>query len=112
MGERGRERERVRESQRGVPGTKPCGSASKGAVDIDYLSTNRCEEFVDLGVSAVLQRPQDHLGVNGCRDQNGIASSEVRSEQLNRSLVLRFRRVEKRDDDVGVERYSPHSLRN
>ena len=85
---------------------------SKCAVDVDHVHADRGEELVDRGVGAVLQGPDDHLGVHGCRHQNIITAREVRSKDLNRRLVLRVRRVKERDDDVGVERYSPHSPRS
>lgn len=65
-----------------------------------------------LGVCAVLQRPHNHLGICDCRDQNAVASNEVRSEHLNRSLVMGVRRVEERDDDVRVERALTCSARS
>ena len=112
MGKRGREQQRIRKPQCAVTCPKLRSSSSKRAVDIDHVHADRGEELVDRGVGAVLQWPDDHLGVHRCRDQNIITARKVRSNDLNRSLVLRVRRVKERDDDVGVERYSPHSPRS
>jgi hypothetical protein len=92
-GERGREREGVGKAQRGVSGSELRGVASEGAIDVDHVRVDRGEELIDLGVGAVLQRPHDHLGVHGCRNQDVITCSEVRSEQLDRFLVLRVGRI-------------------
>ena len=112
MRKRSRERQRVRKPQRAVTCPKFRSSSSKRAVDLDHVHADRRQELVDRGVGAVLQGPTDHLGVHGCRDQNIITARKVRSKDLNRSLVLRVRRVKERDDDVGVERYLPHSPRS
>jgi len=111
MGERGREGQRVRKSQRAVTRSKLRSFSSDRAVDIDHVRADRCEELIDLRVRAVLQRPEDDFRVHGCRDQNSIAARKMRSENLDCSLVLRVRRVKERDHDIGVERYSPHSPR-
>lgn len=111
-GERGREREGAGEAQRDVSSPELCGEASERAIDIDDVRVDRGKELIDLRVGAVLQRAHDHLGVDGCRDQHVIACREVRSEQLDGSVMLRVGRIQEPDDDVGVEGYSRHSPRS
>ena len=89
--------------------TLPSCAAEAGDLDLEREAE---EDFVDVGVFAVLQRRHDHLGVCDCRDQNAVASNEVRPEHLNRSLVMGVRRVEERDDDVRVERALTCSARS
>jgi hypothetical protein len=100
---RARSRARTRREAAGAaPGSKLSGSSSNGTVDSDHPCAHRCEEFVDL--ASCRTAAAAHLGICDCRDQNAVASNEVRSEHLNRSLVMGVRRVEERDDDVRVER--------
>ena len=112
MSKRSRERQRIRKPQCAVTCPKLRSSSSKRAIDLDYVHADRGEELVDRGVGAVLQRPDDHLGVHRCRDQNIITARKARSKDLNRWSVLRVRRIKERDDDVCIERYSPHSPRS
>ncbi len=95
-----------------MSGSELRGVASESAIDIDHVRVDRGKELIDLGVGAVLQRPHDHLGVHGRRDQDVITCREVSSEQLDRFVMLRVGRIEEPDDDVSVEGYSRHSPRS
>jgi hypothetical protein len=111
-GERRREREGVGQTQRGVPGSELRGAASESAIDIDHMRVDRGKKLIDLGVGAVLERPHDHLGIHGRRDQDVGPCRQVRSEQRDRLVMLRVGRIEEPDHDVSVECYSRHSPRS
>ena len=111
-GERRREREGIGKAQRGVAGSQLCGAASESAIDVDHVRVDRGKKLIDLGVGPVLERPHDHLGVYGRRDQDVVACRQVSSEQLNRLVMLGVGRIEEPDHDVSVERYSRHSPRS
>jgi hypothetical protein len=91
--ERGRERECVGEAERGVSGSELRGVASESAIDIDHVRVDRGKELVDLGVGAVFERPHDHLGVHGCRDQDVVTGREVRCEQFDCLVMLGVGRI-------------------
>ncbi len=95
-----------------MPPAELGSSSSKSAVDVDDLRADRCQELVDRAFRSMLQRSDDHLGIRSCGEEDVSAAGETRSEQLDGLLVLGVRRIEEGDDDVGVERYSRHSLRS
>jgi hypothetical protein len=86
--ERGRQRQRVWESQGAVAPSQLGSSSRESTVDIDDVRADRGEELIDRAVCPVLEGFDDHLGVDRCRNQDVIAAGKVFSEQLNRPWVL------------------------
>lgn len=86
--------------------------ARQRLVDAHHLRSGRREEFIDLGHGASLKRAHNHLRVHSRRNQQLVAGGEVATEPLDSDRVLGVVRIEERDDDVGVERYSRHSSRS
>jgi hypothetical protein len=76
------------------------------------VSADRAKELIDLGIRAVSQRPDNHLGIDRRPYQEVIAAGQMRLKFGYRTLVLSIGRVKEPDYDVRVERYSCHSSRN
>ncbi len=94
-----------------MTGSEFGGSSSQGAVNSDHVRTDRREEIVDHRVGSVLQRPYDDLCVHGGGHHDVIATRQVSAEEFDGPVVLGVGRVEKADDNIGIERYSRHSPR-
>lgn len=77
---------------------------SNRAVHADKPNTSRVKEAIYGRGGCLLQRSHDHLGVDRRTDQQLVAGSQSRTELLHGTLVLCVPGVEKRDQQIGIER--------
>lgn len=93
-------------------GTKLRGSASDRPVHGDESNASRIKETVYRRRGPMLKRSNDHLGVDRRADQQLVAARQSRAELFDGGLVLCVSGVQKRDQQVSVERYARHSSRS
>ena len=74
--------------------------------------TDRVDELIHLLTGAPRERANHNLRVDARPDHDFRGSLEPRAQQLDGPFMLIVARVQKGDHNVGVERYSPHSLRS
>ena len=93
-------------------GPESRGSVGDRVVVGHEADTGRIQEPIDRRISSLLQRPDHHLGVDRRADQQLVARGQARTELIDGTLVLRIPGIEKRDQQIGVERYARHSSRS
>lgn len=93
-------------------GTELRGSASDRAVHHDEPNASRIEETVYGRRGSMLKRSNDYLGVYRRADQQRVPGGQSRAELFDGVPVLCVSGVQKRDQQIGVERYARHSSRS
>lgn len=110
--ERCGEGDRVGEPQCAVRASQLCRASCYVAIDWHDRCADGGDERIDAVLAAVLERAHEDLGIHAGGDQESCSGREARPEEFDGLPVLRVRRVEKRDQDVCVERYGVHSSRS
>ena len=110
-GVRGRKRERVGQAEAGVRGAKLCGASRDVAVDGDDVGADRGQEVVDRLLAATFERVDEDFGVDAGTNDDPVPGGKSWSQEVDGALVLVVGRVQKPDQNVGVERYRRHSSR-
>lgn len=108
---RGRKRERVGQADTGVRGAKLCGASRDVAVDGDDVGTDRGQEVIDRLGAATFERVDEDFGVDAGANDDPVPGGKSWSQEVDCALVLVVGSVQKRDQNIGVERYRRHSSR-
>jgi hypothetical protein len=89
-----------------------CRAPCQVVVNGDDGRADGVEELVHLGVGPLPHWADHDLRVHGRAHDDLLAHTEPGSQFVDRASVLVIGRVEERDHDAGVERYSRHSPRS
>ncbi len=93
-------------------GTELRGSASDRPVHGDEPNASRIKEAVYRGRGSILERSNDHLGVDCRAHEQLVTGRQSRAKLFDGRLVLYVSGIQKRDQQVSVERYARHSSRS
>lgn len=82
------------------------------AIDRQHCRASTVNELIHRVAHTPRERANHDLRIDACADDDLRSAAEQGPEKLHGALMLSVARVQERDHDVGIERYSRHSLRS